>query len=86
MLERLSSSGPGPSLAYEHAGANALEELLGKEQSCTGGHILRPSGKLDVLVTIHPSALPRIRKPDVREKSQLTFIKDLKKIRSFLRH
>lgn len=86
MLERLPSSDIGPSLAYEHADANALEELLGKDQSGTRGHILHPPGKFDVLVTIHPSALLRIREPDMKEKNRLTFIRDLKKIRSFLRH
>jgi DNA polymerase len=50
------------------------------------GQILHPSRKLDVLVTIHPSALLRIREADEREKNRLTFIRDLKKIRSFLRH
>lgn len=69
-------------------GATAVSSLLGSKVKVMRdrGHIFHPSGKIDVLVTIHPSALLRIREPDAREKSRLTFIRDLKKIRRFLRH
>ncbi|OEC95416.1 MULTISPECIES: UdgX family uracil-DNA binding protein [unclassified Rhizobium] len=69
-------------------GATAVSSLLGSKVRVMRdrGQILHPSGKLDVLVTIHPSALLRIREADEREKNKLTFIRDLKKIRSFLRH
>ncbi|MFB2564432.1 UdgX family uracil-DNA binding protein [Rhizobium sp. IMFF44] len=69
-------------------GATAVSSLLGSKVKVMRdrGQILHPSRKLDVLVTIHPSALLRIREADEREKNRLTFIRDLKKIRSFLRH
>lgn len=69
-------------------GATAVSSLLGSKVRVMRdrGQILHPSGKLDVLVTIHPSALLRIREADEREKNKLTFIRDLKKIRSFVRH
>lgn len=69
-------------------GATAVSSLLGSKIKVMRdrGRIIHPSGKFDVLVTIHPSALLRIRESEEREKSRLTFIKDLKKIRSFLRH
>ncbi|MDK4712711.1 UdgX family uracil-DNA binding protein [Rhizobium sp. CNPSo 4039] len=69
-------------------GATAVSSLLGSKVRVMRdrGQILHPSRKLDVLVTIHPSALLRIREADEREKNRLTFIRDLKKIRSFLRH
>ena len=50
------------------------------------GSILHPPGQLDILVTIHPSALLRIREADKKERSRLAFIRDLENIRSFLRH
>lgn len=69
-------------------GATAVSSLLGSKVRVMRdrGQILHPPGKLDVLVTIHPSALLRIREADEREKNRLSFIRDLKKIRSFLRH
>ncbi|TWB14741.1 DNA polymerase [Rhizobium sp. ERR 1071] len=69
-------------------GATAVSSLLGSKVRVMRdrGQILHPSGKLDVLVTIHPSALLRIREAEEREKNKLTFIRDLKKIRSFVRH
>jgi DNA polymerase len=48
------------------------------------GHILHSSAKLDVLVTIHPSALLRIREADERERNRAAFIQDLKKVTRFL--
>lgn len=69
-------------------GATAVSSLLGSRTKVMRdrGHILHPPGKFDVLVTVHPSALLRIREPDEKEKSRLAFVKDLKKIRRFLRH
>lgn len=69
-------------------GATAVSSLLGSKVKVMRdrGHILHLPGKFNVLVTIHPSALLRIREAAAREKSRLAFIKDLKKIRSFLRH
>jgi DNA polymerase len=69
-------------------GATAVSSLLGSKIKVMRdrGHIIRPAGEVDILVTIHPSALLRIREPDEKERSRLAFIRDLKKIRSFLRH
>ncbi|NKJ08813.1 UdgX family uracil-DNA binding protein [Rhizobium sp. SG741] len=69
-------------------GATAVSSLLGSKIKVMRdrGHIIRPAGEIDILVTIHPSALLRIREPDEKERSRLAFIRDLKKIRSFLRH
>ncbi|MEZ2223417.1 UdgX family uracil-DNA binding protein [Rhizobium sp. RCC_161_2] len=69
-------------------GATAVSSLLGSKVRVTRdrGRILRPSGQIEILVTIHPSALLRIREPGEKEKSRLAFIRDLKKIRGFLRH
>lgn len=69
-------------------GATAVSSLLGSKVKVMRdrGHILHLARRFDVLVTIHPSALLRIREPDVKEKSRLAFIADLKKIRRFLRH
>jgi len=69
-------------------GATAVSSLLGSKIKVMRdrGHIIRPAGEVDILVTIHPSALSRIREPDEKERSRLAFIRDLKKIRSFLRH
>ena len=69
-------------------GATAVSSLLGSKIKVMRdrGHIIRPAGEVEILVTIHPSALLRIREPDEKERSRLAFIRDLKKIRSFLRH
>lgn len=69
-------------------GATAVSSLLGSKVKVMRdrGRILRPSGQVEILVTIHPSALLRIREPGEKEKSRLAFIRDLKKIRGFLRH
>ncbi|MGV2186602.1 UdgX family uracil-DNA binding protein [Rhizobium rhizogenes] len=69
-------------------GATAVSSLLGSKVRVMRdrGRILRPSGQVEILVTIHPSALLRIREPGEKEKSRLAFIRDLKKIRGFLRH
>jgi len=69
-------------------GATAVSSLLGSKIKVMRdrGHIIRPAGEVDILVTMHPSALLRIREPDEKERSRLAFIRDLKKIRSFLRH
>ncbi|KAA1180115.1 UdgX family uracil-DNA binding protein [Rhizobium tropici] len=68
-------------------GATAVSSLLGSKVKVMRdrGHILHSPGKPDVLVTIHPSALLRIREQDEKEKSRLAFVRDLKKIRRFLR-
>lgn len=86
MLERLPSSGPDPSLACQHAEADVRGELREQAQSCRRSHILHSPRKLYALVIIHPSALLRIRELDVKKRSRLTFIKDLKNVRSSLRH
>lgn len=69
-------------------GATAVSSLLGSKVKVMRdrGHILHSSGKPDVLVTIHPSALLRIREQDEKEKSRLAFVRDLKKIRRFLQY
>lgn len=69
-------------------GATAVSSLLGSHIKVMRdrGRILRPPGAFDVLVTIHPSALLRMRETDEKEKHRLAFIKDLRKIQSFLRH
>jgi uracil-DNA glycosylase family protein len=69
-------------------GATAVSSLLGSKVRVMRdrGSILHPLGELDILVTIHPSALLRIREADEKERSRLAFIQDLKKIRNFLRH
>ncbi|MFS8055322.1 UdgX family uracil-DNA binding protein [Rhizobium sp. BR 317] len=69
-------------------GATAVSSLLGSKVRVMRdrGSILRPPGQFDILVTIHPSALLRIREADEKERSRLAFVQDLKKIRSFLRH
>ncbi|MDL2398079.1 uracil-DNA glycosylase family protein [Rhizobium mayense] len=69
-------------------GATAVSSLLGSKVRVMRdrGSILHPPGQLDVLVTIHPSALLRIREPDEKDRSRLAFIQDLKKIRRFLWH
>ncbi|WP_349962506.1 UdgX family uracil-DNA binding protein [Rhizobium sp. ZPR3] len=69
-------------------GATAVSSLLGSKVRVLRdrGRILHPSTKFDVLVTIHPSALLRMREVDEREKNRLAFVQDLKKIRRFLRH
>lgn len=68
-------------------GATAVSSLLGSKIKVMRdrGHILHPAGKPDVLVTIHPSALLRIREAAEREKGRLAFIRDLTKIPRFLR-
>lgn len=68
-------------------GATAVSSLLGSKVKVMRdrGQILHPAGKPDVLVTIHPSALLRIRETEDRETSRLAFVRDLKKIRRFLR-
>lgn len=67
-------------------GATAISSLLGTKVKVMRdrGHILHSSAKLDVLVTIHPSALLRIREAEERERSRAAFIADLKKITRFL--
>ncbi|NTJ63040.1 UdgX family uracil-DNA binding protein [Agrobacterium rhizogenes] len=69
-------------------GATAVSSLLGSKVRVLRdrGRILHPSTKFDVLVTIHPSALLRMREVEEREKNRLAFVQDLKKIRRFLRH
>lgn len=69
-------------------GATAVSSLLGSQVKVMRdrGHVFYPSGGFAVLVTIHPSALLRVREGAAREKGKHGFIKDLKKIRSFLRH
>lgn len=69
-------------------GATAVSSLLGSKVKVMRdrGNILHPEGQFDILVTIHPSALLRIREPDEKERSRASFIRDLKKIRGFLRH
>ncbi|TXI00342.1 MAG: uracil-DNA glycosylase [Rhizobium sp.] len=68
-------------------GATAVSSLLGSKVKVMRDRcqILHPAGKPDVLVTIHPSALLRIRETEDRETSRLAFVRDLKKIRRFLR-
>ncbi|NTH49250.1 UdgX family uracil-DNA binding protein [Agrobacterium rhizogenes] len=69
-------------------GATAVSSLLGSKIKVMRdrGRIVRPPGLFDILVTIHPSALLRIREADEKERSRSAFIQDLRKIRSFLRH
>jgi DNA polymerase len=69
-------------------GATAVSSLLGSKVKVMRdrGNILHPEGQFDILVTIHPSALLRIRVADEKETSRAAFIRDLKKIRGFLRH
>jgi DNA polymerase len=69
-------------------GATAVSSLLGAKVKVMRdrGTILHPPGRPDILVTIHPSALLRIRDPSEKERNRLAFIQDLKKIRGFLRH
>ncbi len=69
-------------------GATAVSSLLGSRVRVMRdrGRILRPSGRLDVLVTVHPSALLRIREADKRKEGTLAFVADLKRISRFLRH
>ncbi|NTJ66372.1 UdgX family uracil-DNA binding protein [Agrobacterium rhizogenes] len=67
-------------------GATAVSSMLGSRVRVMRdrGQILNPSPRFNVLVTIHPSALLRIRDADEKEKSRLDFIKDLKEIKRFL--
>lgn len=69
-------------------GATAVSSLLGSKVKVMRdrGRILHPPGQLDILVTIHPSALLRIGEGNDKERSRMAFIEDLKKIRRFLRH
>jgi len=69
-------------------GATAVSSLLGSKVKVMRdrGNILHPPGQFGILVTIHPSALLRIREADEKERSRAAFIQDLKKIRGFLRH
>ncbi len=69
-------------------GATAVSSLLGSKVKVMRdrGRILHPPGKLDVLVTIHPSALLRIREPAEKEKNRIAFVGDLRRIQRFLRH
>jgi DNA polymerase len=69
-------------------GATAVSSLLGSKVRVmrNRGSILHPSGQLAILVTIHPSALLRIKNADEKERNRVAFIEDLKKIRGFLRH
>lgn len=67
-------------------GATAVIWLLGNKVRVLRdrGTIIPTANHLNVLVTIHPSALLRIRGDQDREKSRALFVADLKKVPGFL--
>jgi DNA polymerase len=69
-------------------GATAVSALLGSKVRVMRdrGNILHPVGRPDVLVTVHPSALLRIKEEKERERNRAAFVGDLKKIRQFISH
>jgi len=66
-------------------GASALYALLGPKVKLTPqrGHILQPTNRPPVLVTIHPSYLLRIRDEADQRRQHLDFVSDLHKAVEF---
>jgi uracil-DNA glycosylase len=68
-------------------GATAARSLLGRAVPVTaerGKWLPRPDG-LQVLVTLHPSALLRVQPDDDREEAFAAYVKDLKQARKLFR-
>ncbi|MBB4526553.1 UNVERIFIED_ORG: uracil-DNA glycosylase family protein [Rhizobium sophorae] len=66
-------------------GASALYAVLGPKAKLTPqrGHILHPTNRPPVLVTIHPSYLLRIRDEAERRRQRRDFVSDLHKAGEF---
>ncbi|MBY5415805.1 UdgX family uracil-DNA binding protein [Rhizobium leguminosarum] len=66
-------------------GASALYALLGPNAKLTPerGHILHPTNRPPVLVTIHPSYLLRIRDEQEQHRQRREFVSDLHKAAAF---
>ncbi|MGO8045978.1 UdgX family uracil-DNA binding protein [Rhizobium johnstonii] len=66
-------------------GASALYALLGPNAKLTPerGHILHPTNRPPVLVTIHPSYLLRIRDEQEQHRQRRGFVSDLHKAAAF---
>ncbi|MGO6939089.1 uracil-DNA glycosylase (plasmid) [Rhizobium leguminosarum] len=66
-------------------GASALYALLGPNVKLTPerGHILHPTNRPPVLVTIHPSYLLRIRDEQEQHRQRREFVSDLHKAAAF---
>ncbi|MGO6705315.1 UdgX family uracil-DNA binding protein [Rhizobium leguminosarum] len=66
-------------------GASALYALLGPNAKLTPerGHILHPTNRPPVLVTIHPSYLLRIRDEQEKHRQRREFVSDLHKAAAF---
>ncbi|TBZ75383.1 UdgX family uracil-DNA binding protein [Rhizobium leguminosarum] len=66
-------------------GASALYAVLGPKAKLTPqrGHILHPTNRPPVLVTIHPSYLLRIRDEAERRRQRRDFVSDLHKAAEF---
>jgi DNA polymerase len=69
-------------------GATAAASLLGPKIRIMRdrGTIVRPQGQPSILITIHPSALLRIRDSAEKDAGIRAFVADLRKIPAFLGH
>jgi DNA polymerase len=67
-------------------GATALYALMGRSVGLTRerGHVLQAANGLQILVTIHPSYLLRIRDHDDRESERRHFVSDLRAVHRYL--
>lgn len=67
-------------------GATALYALMGRSVGLTKerGHVLQAANGLQILVTIHPSCLLRIRDHDDRESERRHFVSDLRALHRYL--